>query len=145
MVGCTEAATAALNTVTLQVDKGAKEKLKFLIDTGAQLSLCKYDDVKEGYVYDPQRIVNVRVISSGTERTIGEIEMKLSTENHKTTHVFIVGDGIRIPYDGILGQDFFVSKRVKIDYKKRELIVGDVRLQFDDKVSTDETELDVKR
>ena len=40
MVGCTEAATAALNTVTLKVGKGAKEKLKFLIDTGAQLSLC---------------------------------------------------------------------------------------------------------
>jgi len=33
MVGCTETATAALNTVTLQVDKGAKEKLKLLIDT----------------------------------------------------------------------------------------------------------------
>ena len=33
MVGCTEAATAALNTVTLKVDKGAKEKLKLLIDT----------------------------------------------------------------------------------------------------------------
>jgi hypothetical protein len=29
MVGCTEPATAALNTVTLRVDKGVKEKLKF--------------------------------------------------------------------------------------------------------------------
>jgi hypothetical protein len=107
MVGCTETAIAALNTVTLQVDKGAKEKLKFFIDTGAQLSLCKYDSIEEGSVYNPQRIVNVRGISSGTERTIGEIEMKLSTESHKTMHVFhIVGDGIRIPYDGILGQDF---------------------------------------
>ena len=91
-------------------------------------------------MYDPQRIVNVRGISSGTERTIGETEMKLSTENHKTTHVFhIVGYGIRIPYDGILGQDFLVSKRAKIHYKKREFIMGGVRLQFDDKVSTDET------
>jgi hypothetical protein len=70
------------------VNKGAKEKLKFLIDTGTQLSLCKYDNIKEESVYDPQRIVNVRGISSGKERTIGEIEMKLSTENHKTTHVF---------------------------------------------------------
>jgi len=70
-------------------------------------------------LYDPQRIVNVRGISSGTERTIGEIEMKLSTQNHKTTHVFhIVGDGIRIPYDGILGSDFFVSKRAKLYYKR---------------------------
>ena len=49
MVGCTErTATAELNTVTLQVDKGVKEKLKFLIDTGAQFSLCKYASIKEG-------------------------------------------------------------------------------------------------
>ena len=52
------------------------------------MSLCKYDSIKEGSAYDPQRIINVRGISSGTERTIGKIEMKLSTEN-KTTHVFI--------------------------------------------------------
>jgi len=39
MVDCTEPATAALNTVMLQVGKGMQEKLKFLIDTGAQMSL----------------------------------------------------------------------------------------------------------
>ena len=119
MVGCTEAATAALNTFTLHVDKGAKDKLKFLIDTGAQLSLCKCDSIKERSVYDPQRIVNVRGISSGTERTIGETEMKLSAENHKTTHVFhTVSDGIRIPYGWYTRSRLF-RKRAKIDYKKR--------------------------
>jgi hypothetical protein len=34
MMGCTEPAPTALNTVALQVDKGVKEKLKFLFDTG---------------------------------------------------------------------------------------------------------------
>jgi hypothetical protein len=58
MVGCTETATATLNTVTLQVDNEAKENLKLLVDTGAQLSLCKYDSIKEGSVYDTQRRVN---------------------------------------------------------------------------------------
>jgi hypothetical protein len=85
MMGFTEPATAALNTVTLQVDKGGKEKLKFLVDTGAQLSLCKYASIKEGFVYDPRRVVNGRGISS-TERTLGEIEMSLSIENYETTH-----------------------------------------------------------
>ena len=135
MVGCTEPATAALNTVTLQVDKGVKEKLQFLIDTGAQLSLCKHTSIKEGSVYDPKRVVNVRGISCCTERTLGETEMGLSTENHETKHIFhVVGNGIRIPHDGILGQDFFMSKRARIDYKKREIIMGDVRLKFDDRV-----------
>jgi len=40
----------------------------------------------------------VRGISSGTKRTLGEIEIGLSTEDHETKHIFhIVGDGIRIP------------------------------------------------
>jgi len=138
MVGCTDRPTAALNTVTLQVDRGVKEKLKFLIDTGAQLSLCKRTSIKEGSMYDPKRVVNVRGISSCTERTLGEIEIGLSTGNHETKHVFhVVGDGIRIPYDGILGQDFFISKRARIDYEKREIIMGDVILKFDDRVLLD--------
>jgi hypothetical protein len=116
-----------------------KDKLKFLIDTGAQLSFCKFASIKEGSVYDPKRLVNVTAISSCTERTLGEAEMGLSTENYKTTHIFhIVGDGIRIPYDGILGQEFFISKRARIDYKEREIIMGDVRLKFDDRVLSDE-------
>ena len=89
MMSCTEPATAALNTVTLKIDKGV-EKLKFLIDMGAQSSLCKYSSIKEGSVYDPRKAVNVRRISSGTERTLGEIEMRLSTENHETTHFFFM-------------------------------------------------------
>jgi len=138
MVGCTERTAAAEYTVMLRVDKGIKEKLKFLIDTGAQLSLCKYASIKEGSVYDPKRVVNVRGISSCTERTLSEIEMSLSTDNYETTHIFhIVGDGIGIPYDGILCQYFFIRKRAKIDYKKREIIMGDLRLKFDDRVSSD--------
>jgi len=116
-----------------------KEKLKFFIDMGAQLSLCKYSSIKEGSVYDPRKVVNVRGISSGTERTLGEIEIGLSTEDHEMTHIFhIVGDGIRIPYDEILGEDFFISKRARIDYKNREIVMGNVNLKFDDKFLSDE-------
>jgi hypothetical protein len=75
MVGCTEQATVALNTVTLRADKGVRAKLTFLVDTGAQLSLCKYSSIKEGSVYDSKKIVNVRGISSSAERTLGEIKM----------------------------------------------------------------------
>jgi hypothetical protein len=50
MVDCTEPATAALNTVTLQVDKGVKEKLQFLIDLGAQMSSCMYASIRARYL-----------------------------------------------------------------------------------------------
>jgi ribosomal protein L5 len=76
-------------------------------------------------VCDPKRVVNVRGISSSTERKLGEIEMGLSSENYESIHIFqIVGDRIRIRYDGILGKDFFISKKARIDYKKREIIMG---------------------
>ena len=46
--------------------------------------------------------------------------MGLSTGNYETSHTSrIVGDGIRIPYDGIMDQDFFVNKRARIDYKMK--------------------------
>ena len=84
-VGCTEPAIAALNTVTLQVDKGVKEKLQFFIDAGAQ----KYTSIRKGSVYDPKTVVNVRDISCCTERTFSETEMVLNTEHYETTHTFI--------------------------------------------------------
>jgi hypothetical protein len=84
MVGCTEPATAALDTVTLKVE-GGWATLKFLVDTDAQVSLCKYGSIQGGSVYDPRRVINVRGISSGTERTLGEIEMSLRTGYYETT------------------------------------------------------------
>jgi len=64
--------------------------------------------------------------------------MGCSTENYETAHIFhIDGDGIKILYDGILGQDFFISKRARIVCKKREIRIGNVRLKFDDRVLSD--------
>jgi hypothetical protein len=89
MVGCTKPTTAALNTVTLQVDKGLKEKLQFLIEAGAQLSSCKYASIREGSVYDPRTVVNIRGIPCCTGRVCGETEMGLSSKYYETTHTFI--------------------------------------------------------
>jgi hypothetical protein len=59
--------------------------------------------------------------------------LKLSTETHETDHKFqIAGDGINIPCDGLLGKDFFENKKAKIDYERREIVMGDERIQFDD-------------
>jgi hypothetical protein len=71
-------------------------------------------------VYNPNKAFNVRGTSSGTERTLGEIEAKLMTENHDTEHKFYVtGDGINIPYDGIQGKGFLENKQATIDYMRR--------------------------
>ena len=79
-----------------------------------------YTSIIEGSVYDPRTVLNIISISSYTERTLVETEMGLITENYETKHNFhIVGDRIRIPYGGVLGQDFFITKSARIDYNKR--------------------------
>jgi hypothetical protein len=40
-----------------------------------------------------------------------------------------VGD---IPCDGILGKDFFEKEKARIDYNHRQVIMGKVRVKFDE-------------
>jgi hypothetical protein len=50
-------------------------------------------------------------------------------ENYKTEHKFhAVGGGINIPYDGILGKDFFESKQATLNFLRKEIIMGKVIL-----------------
>jgi hypothetical protein len=133
MLGCTQTAGSPLSTVTLETDAGVRGSMKFLIDTGAELCLCKYSSIKEGIAYNSKKTLNVKGISDSIEKTLGELKIRLCTAGHETEHPFqIVGDGIDIPCDGILGKDFFERERVKIDYGRREVIMGKVRVGFDE-------------
>jgi hypothetical protein len=74
----------------------------------------------------------VRGISSEIERTLGEVNAKLTVGNYETEHKFqVIGDGINIPYDGVLGKHFFESRQATIDYMRKEMIMGKVALKFD--------------
>jgi hypothetical protein len=74
-----------LHAVTLSVDVGERDKLRFLIDSVADLCLCKHDSLKEVTVYNSTRPVNVKGISNAIEKAPGEVMLKLSTENHETS------------------------------------------------------------
>jgi hypothetical protein len=83
-------------------------RFKLLIDTGADVSLLKYNSIKDGTAYNHVKTLNVRGISSGTERTLGELQVKLIVANYETEHTFhVVGDGVNTPYDGLIGRNFF--------------------------------------
>jgi hypothetical protein len=53
-------------------------EVKFLIATGAELCLLKYTSIKDGTAYNPNMALNVGGISKGTERTSGEINVKIN-------------------------------------------------------------------
>jgi hypothetical protein len=101
-----------------------------LIDTGAELCLLKYVNIKDGTVYRPDTALSVRGISSEIERTLGEVNAKLIIGNYETEHKFqVIGDGINIPYDGILGKDYFESKQATIDYMRKVILKFDKERQ----------------
>jgi hypothetical protein len=67
--------------------------LKFLIDTGAEISIVKNASLKPGFNYKPTKGINVKGISSALLRTEGTITLKLLTPTHETTHTFhVMGD-----------------------------------------------------
>lgn len=37
-----------------------------------------------------------------------------------------------IPYDGILGKDFFENRHARIDYGRKEITMGEVKIKFDE-------------
>jgi transposase InsO family protein len=132
VLGCTRKATTALNTVTVATNVGLKSKLRLLIDTGAELCLLNCRSLKDGTGYRPGTALNVRGISSKVERTLGEVDVKLMIGNYEIEHKFhIVGEGIDIPYDGVLGKDFFESNQATIDYLRKEICMGRVIWGFD--------------
>jgi hypothetical protein len=135
----------ALNTVTVQADIRIGSGLKLLIDTGAEKCLLKYTSIEDGTVYNPKKALHVRSISNGIEKTLGETNVKLTVGNYETEHKFqVIGDGANIPCDGILGQDFFESKGATIEYIRKEIVMGELRLKFDHNTPAEEQNKEIR-
>jgi hypothetical protein len=127
MLGCTRTAGSPLSIVTLETDTGVNGTMKFLIDTGAELCLFKYSSIREGILYNARKTLSVKGISDSIEKTLGELNIRQCTAGGETEHPFqIVGDGTDIPCDGILGKAFFEKEKARIDYNRREVIMGKV-------------------
>jgi hypothetical protein len=101
----------------LRVDLGKKNKLKFLLDTGADLSVVKSSNLKPAIKYPLKEGINIKGIFNTVMKTDGTVALKLSTDTHETTHTFhVVGNEFGIHYDGILGRNFFEAKQSIINY-----------------------------
>jgi hypothetical protein len=81
--------------------------------------LLKYNSIKD----DPVETLNVRRISSGKERTLGELKVKLIVGNYETEHkLHVVGDGVNISYNGLVGRDFFRKSKLTLIICRRKLL-----------------------
>jgi hypothetical protein len=110
--------------------------LKFLIDTGAEISIVKSTSLKPGCNYEPTKGINVKGISNALLRTEGTAALKLLTPTHEATHTFhIMGNSFECNYDGILGQDFWKDKKAIINYCDRKIIMGEMTINCNDETN----------
>jgi hypothetical protein len=71
-----------LDTVTVNVDQSKAGKMKFLIDTGAEVSIIKGDSLRTGVASEPTKGINIKGISNSLMKTEGTVTLRLLTETH---------------------------------------------------------------
>ena len=104
------------------------------------ISICKESSLNPGEKYESSDKVIIKGISTVTLQTLGSVTLQLETEDMYTYHKFqVVSDCIAIPFDAILGRDFWDAKGANIDY--RVIQMGNLEVKFDDKVETQAEEM----
>jgi hypothetical protein len=74
--------------VTLYVDVSKTDILKFLVETGADISVVRDSSLKPGCDFKPENVIEVKGISKGVIKTKGTVNLKLVADTHETTHEF---------------------------------------------------------
>jgi hypothetical protein len=138
---CTDHDETGLETIKINTDSNKSGKLKFLIDTGAEISIVKDTSMNPGIIYESTKKIYLKGISDVILKTEGTTTLKLLTSTHETTHVFhTVGSDFGCHYDGILGQDFWKKYKATINYSDRTITMSDVVLKFDNKTNETKNE-----
>ncbi|PNF14896.1 hypothetical protein B7P43_G05140 [Cryptotermes secundus] len=121
--------------MTLGVDLSKTNELKFLIDTGAEISLVRSSSLKPEVEISCSEGINVKGISNTIMRTKGTTELRLFAGPYETTHTFhVMNDNFQWQYDGILGRDFWIDKGANINYCDRRITMDNVAVEFDPNV-----------
>jgi len=116
--------------VTLPIKETKRGETRFLLDTGATLTLVKIDNLKGETKMRDERITLTRV-TGHTIYTLGKIRATISLGEQKIRHtMYVVKDDYPIDYKGILGIDFLRKQQAECDHRKKKLRIGDVTLKL---------------
>jgi hypothetical protein len=125
----------------LYIDSPDPRKLKFLIDTGAEISIIRSSSLIPGVEYDWHKRMEIKGISNTVMKTLGKIKLKLFTDTHETTHTFhVLGGKFDTHCDAILGKEFLEERKSVINYCSRQIVMDKNVIRFDPKLGTTEKE-----
>jgi hypothetical protein len=131
-----------LDTISLNIGSRDTKKLKFLLDTGAEISIIRSSSLTLGVECQLQERVDIKEITNTALKTEGTIDLKLFTDTHETIHTFLVyRENSSMHFDAFLGKDFLEERQSVIDYCSRQIIMNnEVVVNFDPKPCVNMTE-----
>ena len=92
---CESHVKSDLDTIYLNVNTRDVKKLKFLIGTGAEISIIKSSSLNTGVNYHLHEGVDIKGISNAVIKNKGIIDLKFLTDIHETVHIFyILGENL---------------------------------------------------
>jgi hypothetical protein len=116
-VGCKNG--AATECVSMRSDISNGNELLFLVDTGADISLLKPDNLDKTKQFDPKGRVKVKGVSGSTIQTLGTVQTVMYEGPVKIPFMLqLVDKRVDLPCDGILGRDFLAHAVANICYEK---------------------------
>lgn len=109
-----------INYVHIYIDD---RKFKFLVDTGASISVIKSCCIRSFGNINQSKTVKINGIS-GSITSLGSINLELNFESENIFHEFIILGEIAADADGIIGGDFLRKYDAIVDYEKMCLAIN---------------------
>jgi hypothetical protein len=101
------------------------KELLLLVDTGADISLLKPNNLDKMKQFDPERRVQVKSVSGSTIHTQWAVQAVLYEESVRIPFTFqLVDKRVDPPFDGIRGRDFLAHAGARIFYETGTVTLG---------------------
>jgi transposase InsO family protein len=95
------------------------------VDTGADVSLLKPDNLDKNRTFDPDGKIKVKGVGGSVIETYGTVKTVVNADFLKIPFTFhLVSKQVDIPCDGILGRDFLKKAGAQICYASGTLVFG---------------------
>jgi hypothetical protein len=105
--------------VELAVKESKTGKIRFLLDTGADISLVKSSMLARGTEFDPNQKVKIKSVNGSIVKTHGTLVLHIFGEGVVSPFkVHLVNKQVDLVYDGILGSDFLRHTQATICYEE---------------------------
>jgi hypothetical protein len=111
--------------VKLRTNVSSGRELALLVDTGADVSLLKPDNLDKNKTFDPDSKIKVKVVDGSVIETYGTVKTVVNADFLKIPFTFhLVSKHVDIPCEGILGRDFLKKTGAQICYASGTLKFG---------------------